>query len=79
MLAKAAANLCANSHLCLQNHPKFPEIYNGVFKWVYLWRCGQGWVCEENQGYNKPSLSRSNKNQSPYLPRLWTHAFPIMS
>lgn len=67
-----------NSHLYLQNQGDLPKIYNGVFKWVYLWRCGQGWGSEEKQHYKKPSLSCFNKEESSSLPSLQTHAFPIM-
>ena len=56
MLVKAAENLHENSHLLLWNHEEFPKIYSGRFKWVYLWRCGQGWVFEENQCYKQTFL-----------------------
>lgn len=79
MLVKAAENLHENSHLLLWNHEEFPKIYSGRFKWVYLWRCGQGWVFEENQCYKQTFLVFFFFfKESPYLPRLWTHAFPIM-
>lgn len=55
-----------------------PKIYNDVFKWVYLWRCGQGWGSEEKEHYNKPPLSCFNKEESPFLPSFQTHAFPMM-
>lgn len=59
---------------------EFPKIYSGRFKWVYLWRVWTRlWVSEKTSVTNKPSLSFFfSKKESPYLPRLWTHAFPIM-
>lgn len=46
------------------------KVYNSVFKWLCLGRCGQDWVSEESQHYNQSSLSCFNKEQSPYLSTL---------